>query len=633
MKTFLFLTFIFLFRSLQAQIVMIPTKEQMEGADAVVNFHSTTFEVLNLGESETTEEAEIMILNEKGSHFAKLQIPFSKLEKVSDVEAKIYNSFGKELKKLKKGDIVNRNFDPTIFVTDRRYKIADLTQETYPYFIKYKIISKSKNLMFYQNWSGYPENRSNTAVIKSTFKIIVPKELGFRHKTLNLKDKPTISSDEKKDYYSWEVSNLKPFKRLSYEPDDALFLPMVLTAPNVFSVEEFENQPSKSWNDLGRFMHNLNLGRQDLPEELASKIKELTKNEKSNEAKVKKVYHYLQSTTRYMNISLGIGGWQTQPASEVAERGFGDCKALTNYTQALLKSIGIPSHQVLVRAGDHAEDIISDFPSFQFNHVFLCVPNGKDSLWLECTSQNNPLGYLGTFTSDRHVFLLDENGGKIIKTPTYTAQQNLQVRKASIKIPLNQIAEASLNMVYLGLQADDYMNLVNHTTQEDQRKTILRDFNVAGLELQNFKFALQNNSIPRIDLEVKSNYRNLFSKAGSRLLLNPNFLNAGRLYIPVAEKDRTLPFNLPMNYCDIDTIEYNIPVGYKIEALPEAKVLKSEFGQYESKVVATADKITYYRWIKGYKNSYTADKFPIYIDYIKKVSKADNGQIVFVPNE
>lgn len=76
-------------------------------------------------------------------------------------------------------------------------------------------------------------------------------------------------------------------------------------------------------------------------------------------------------------------------------------KILSNYTIALLKEAGIKGYYTIIRAGRNARPIQPNFPSNQFNHVIVSVPNGKDTLWLECTSQTNPFGYQGTFTEDR----------------------------------------------------------------------------------------------------------------------------------------------------------------------------------------------------------------------------------------
>ena len=133
-------------------------------------------------------------------------------------------------------------------------------------------------------------------------------------------------------------------------------------------------------------------------------------------------YEYVQSKTRYVSIQEGIGGLQPFPASIVDKYGYGDCKALSNYTVALLQEVGVKSFYTKIRAGEGEPDLLLDFPAQQTNHVVVAIPNDKDTIWLECTSQTNPFGYTGSFTGDRYALMITEEGGKIARTPSFSAK-------------------------------------------------------------------------------------------------------------------------------------------------------------------------------------------------------------------
>ena len=81
----------------------------------------------------------------------------------------------------------------------------------------------------------------------------------------------------------------------------------------------------------------------------------------------------MQKSTRYVNVSLGVGGWQPIAAKDVYKHGYGDCKALSNYMKALLKEAGITAHYTLVNAGARARRLLADLPGSSFNHAILCV--------------------------------------------------------------------------------------------------------------------------------------------------------------------------------------------------------------------------------------------------------------------
>jgi hypothetical protein len=79
----------------------------------------------------------------------------------------------------------------------------------------------------------------------------------------------------------------------------------------------------------------------------------------------------------------------------VAEKKYGDCKALSNYMVSLLKEAGVKAHYVLATSGDEKGLERRFSGTLFFNHAICCVPNGKDTIWLECTSQTQPAGFMG----------------------------------------------------------------------------------------------------------------------------------------------------------------------------------------------------------------------------------------------
>ena len=58
-------------------------------------------------------------------------------------------------------------------------------------------------------------------------------------------------------------------------------------------------------------------------------------NETDPIEKAKIVYKYMQEKTRYISVQVGIGGFKPMLAKDVDRLGYGDCKALSNYTKAL----------------------------------------------------------------------------------------------------------------------------------------------------------------------------------------------------------------------------------------------------------------------------------------------------------
>ena len=271
--------------------------------------------------------------------------------------------------------------------------------------------------------------------------------------------------------YSWEVKNVAAFESEPYGPKFRYLVPRVLLTPKNFEVEGMKGSMS-SWGSIGKWSYELGKDKKELPEGAIEAINRELVGAKNDLERAERIYKYVQNSTRYVSVQLGIGGWQPFDPTYVFENGYGDCKALTNYTQALLQHAGIESFYTLVKAG-RGEEVDHSFPSSQFNHVFLAVPIESDTVWLECTSQTNPFGYLGSFTSDRHVLVTSEEGGKLIKSPGYDEKLSTQIRTANVKIDKAGNATATVSTAYGGLQYENVEGQL-FRSPEDQKKWLER---------------------------------------------------------------------------------------------------------------------------------------------------------------
>ena len=103
------------------------------------------------------------------------------------------------------------------------------------------------------------------------------------------------------------------------------------------------------------------------------------------------------------------------------------------------------------------------------------VPQAKDTVWLECTSQILPAGYLGNFTSDRYALAVDENGGTLVRTPVYGYKENLQVR--NIKATINETGnlDAQIFTRYKAEQQDRLFQVIKGLSK-DKLLMILKVF-------------------------------------------------------------------------------------------------------------------------------------------------------------
>ncbi|WP_139957339.1 DUF3857 domain-containing protein [Flavicella sediminum] len=623
--SFLFVPAILISQEQNLAVKHIP-QELKEYANAVIRLNEQTITIEDIDAMVVSGKRIVTVLNKAGDSYIKAAKGYDKDTKITKLSAIVYNAFGKQIKKYSKSKFEDASaVSGGTLYSDDRIKYLKYTPTSYPYTLVFNYEIKTRTTGFINSW--YPVEGFSTSTEKSRYKIENPKNLVIRTKEKNFKDFP-ITNKSTNNLIHYELSNQPALKYEANAISRREILPNLMIGLNQFSLKGVEANID-TWNSFGQWMRSeLYEDRLELTPETITKIKSLVQHTTDPIEKAKIVYNYVQNKTRYINVTIGIGGWQPALASEVDKLGYGDCKGLTNYTKALLDAVGVTSNWTVVYANSK-RDIDKNFVSMQGNHMMLNIPNNGNDVWLECTSQTLPFGFLGDFTNDRDVLVLTESGGVIKHTPAYSNEFNEQKTEGTIHLDPKGNIKADVHIKSKGLQYDDRYYIEKLDSEEIDKYYKNRYWNyINNLNIEQYKF-LNNKETVLFEENLKINIDNHGTLAGNDLLVGVNVFNK-ITYIPQKYRNRKLPLQIAQGFKDIDEIKFNLPKGYKITTLPALKKIETDFGSYEmhlEKINAT--QFIYHRTYALKSGIYPKQQYKVYREFIKTVNKTDNLRVAF----
>lgn len=606
-----------------------------ENAHVVVRQQDDIITVKSAGRLLHTVHIVATVLDEQGERYGVALVGYDKLQQINYLRGNVYDADGRLIRGLRAADTKDYSAqDGFSLFTDNRVRVADLRQSRYPYTAEFEYEISTSNTLSFPTWR--PQDEENLSVEHATLRVVTPTELPLRYLEERL---PAGSAAVKGQQgsqltYTWQLQGLPATELEPASPPLSELVPTVYTAPTAFEVQGVRGDLT-SWQGLGQWEYQLNLGRAELAPETTAKVAALVQGTSSPRERVRRVYEYLQGSTRYVSIQLGIGGYQAFPASTVASTGYGDCKALSNYCMALLKAAGVESYCALVGAGENRPALRTGFPSNQFNHMILCVPMPQDTLWLECTSQSEAFGYMGSFTGGRQALLLTPQGGQLVRTPRYAAPDiNRQYRRAEVQIDEQGHGRATVRTTSTGLQQDDLAQMLNQLPADEQRKQAYKRLPLAAVTIEQSSWQPDHRgALPAVTERLTLALPSYASRTGRRLFLTPNLINRMPAPAPrVGARQAPLQLNLP--FVDADTIRFRVPAGYKPEAMPAPVQLRTAFGTYEAQTQLLPDgTLQYTRRLQMPAGRFEPKDYEAYEAFRQRISKADRAQLVLVSPE
>lgn len=595
-----------------------------KNADAVIRKDFTTIQINKIDDIKYQLYTVTTVLNKDGESDAQVYIPYKKGNSISDVKVNIYDALGKKIKSYSKsdfGDFANNN--QGTFYSDNRVMALSYTPTQYPYTVEFSYQINDENTVFLPDFT--PFSSTKVSLEEAQMKIINTSGIELKAKIYpSLYNYTAVTESGNTGEKTYTYKNVPAIDDASLLPQPVKILPKVSFALTKFNLEGKQGTLN-DWKDFGTWYYKnilepVFVSTPAIKAEVASLHLQGT-----TEEKVKKIYQYMQSKTRYIFVALGIGGWQPMLPDEVQRKGYGDCKGLSTYMKTMLDEAGIPSYYCKINSESSPVSFDKDFPKMGGNHIILMVPTEKGNIWLENTSQQIAFNHLGYSTTDRNVLVVKKDGIEVMDTPSYPAEQSKEIQLLKIKVNEDNSITGEGNFSYTGVQYDNNLFLTSLSPKERNEtvKNMLGILHFEKVEMKNF-LNDKDLAVAKYDIDFKAN--NYSKNAGNSMIFRAVPIYADNVY--KTEENRTLPFELRQSFEDDYEIDFTIPQNYKVEELPENVVLNSEFGTYSLNFVKNGEGLKVKRMIKINKGLYPKEKYNDYINFRKKTINIDNSKIL-----
>ncbi|MEM9836041.1 MAG: DUF3857 domain-containing protein [Bacteroidota bacterium] len=608
-------------KDIDLSITNIPA-ELLEGAESVVRYHHTDYEV-HSDRSATVKITKAVTLLSSEADENEIDVYYNDNIKISQFKATIYDAFGVKIRDAKKSEINDAMvIGNGQFYVDSRVKTVTLEHSTYPFTVVYEYSAKQSDfgLIWFPDFTPRTYNQSCQRAI---YHASVPSGNTLLYDLFDLPE-PTVSNADGTNTYHWELSNQAAIRYEPYGPARGQALPNAKIQLSTFKVDDYQGTFS-SWQDFGAFINTLREDRIQLPPALKQEVQTVIAGAATPMEKIDALYRFMQERVRYVGVQLGIGGWQPFSAEYVERNRYGDCKALSNYMGALLAEVDIESFPVLVYSGDPYYVVKEQFPTSAFNHMILYVPS--EDMYLECTSSYNPTGYLGEGTHNRQVLHITPQGGQLAKTPALAPSEHGHLRRQDITITADGKATLAIKTNFYGASQETLRGLYHYLTPEKQKEWLHEKDYLPDLSGSKYDFKVASDK-PQAAIVYQTEIPRYARKMGKRLFVPLNRYYA-QDYIPKAMTERNMPIHFDQSRFYVDTINLTLPDNYQLESKGKPNIdIEHEVGEYHAQLKVEGNAVTWTRTLKLVPAELPATAYEEFRDFFTQVSKADRRQLV-----
>jgi hypothetical protein len=290
--------------------------------------------------------------------------------------------------------------------------------------------------------------------------------------------------------------------------------------------------------------------------------------------------------------------------------------------RAMLKEIGIPSNYTTISTINRR--LQKDFASVgQMNHVILQVPLKNDTLWLECTNPQLPMGYVHEDIAGHDAIEVSQTGGRLVRLPVYADSTNLMHSAININLSEQGAANLKVSLSVLNRQYESCIPLLK-ADEKDRQKYLHQIVHAPQAEVGKVDI---NESGAKITLDAEIKSQKYANQTGQRLFVPICPVHRGYT-VPNTNTERIDDIWRDMGYLDTDDITITIPEGYAIEACPKGVSIEQPFASFSFSIKADDNTIHIRNRLLMKSGTFPKSQYPQLADFIRSINSAYNQKVV-----
>jgi transglutaminase-like putative cysteine protease len=581
------------------QVAAKPPGSYPSDTKAVVLVEDATANVTGPGEMEFSLRRVVRILRPEGRQEGKLSVYLGSGDKLLGVHAWTIDRDGREYEIKDKEFIEVSPFSEALY-TDIKYRAAEAPAANPGSVIAFEYTVRRRTWMDQLHWFF----QEDIPVADARLTLQLPSGWEYKASWANQKERPAAQLGPNR--WQWACSDLAGIPEERRRPAEQALAGHLELAfyPPAGSVN------LGTWKAIGDWYYHLTDGRRANNADIAAKVQQVTAGAATFDAKIKALSRFLQTDVRYVEIAIGIGGYQPHPAPDVFRSRYGDCKDKVTLLSTMLADVDINSEYVLV---DTERGVVKpDVPSTLFNHAILAIelpadtkPDayrsvvatkaGKQYLIFDPTDEYTPIGNLRSALQGSYALLVARTGGELIRLPVLLPDTNRFDRDGKFVLQADGSLSGTLVERRTGDHAVRERMWMSHANEAERMKMVdhYLEESLKNVSVQNAKFGDANAHDKELTQEFQIAVQNYAQHSGPLLLVRVRVVGDKNFTLDWAK--RKFPVELAGTTLEKDVYEIQLPPGYTVDDLPDPMQIDVGFASYKSKFESVGSALRYSR--------------------------------------